>query len=200
LEGRHYPKCIYCGKEIGYGYTHCNKCKVKDRTKEHWEKIHLATKKTMTGKMPKNIMREGKFNNIVRGFFNINGKKMFFRSKWEANYALYLDFLVKQKQISKWEYEADVFIFEKIKLGTRSYRPDFKIFNNNGNIEYHEVKGWLMPRNKTQFKRMSKYYPDIKLIIIDGKCMRDVQNKVGKLCGMPAELWERKAWQKKQKH
>lgn len=61
----------------------------------------IAQSKTMMGKMPKNIMIPGKYGNIMRGYYDINGKSMFFRSKWEANYALYLDFLIKAKQIDR---------------------------------------------------------------------------------------------------
>jgi len=111
----------------------------------------------------------------------VSSKRMFFRSKWEANYSLYLDFLVKHKQIIRWEYEPDVFVFEKIKFGTRSYRPDFKVYNNEENFEYHEVKGYMTPRSKTQIKRMAKYYPKIKLIIIDGDIYNDIKNKLGKM-------------------
>lgn len=123
----------------------------------------------------------GKYGNVKRGWYQIGSKKMFFRSKWEANYALYLNFLVKQKQIKKWEYEKDVFIFHKIQFGTRSYRPDFKIFNNNDSIEYYEIKGYMDAKSKTKLKRMAKYYPKIKLILIDSEGYKDIKNKIGKL-------------------
>jgi len=119
--------------------------------------------------------------NVKRGYYDINGKNMFFRSKWEANYALYLDFLVKQKQIQKWEYEKDTFVFEKIKFGTRSYKPDFKIYNDIRLIEYHEVKGYMTARSKTQLKRMKKYYPDIKVVLIDKEVYEDIKKKLGKM-------------------
>ena len=70
-------------------------------------------------------------------------------------------------------------MFEAIKFGTRSYRPDFKIYNNNGTIEYHEVKGYMDAKSKTKIKRMAKYYPKIKLIIIDGPVYNDIKKKVG---------------------
>ncbi len=92
----------------------------------------------------------------------------YFRSRWEANYARYLNFLIKNNgAVERWEYEADTFWFEKIKRGVRSYTPDFKVCDTNKNIEYHEVKGWDYPRGKTARKRMAKYYPHIKLILID---------------------------------
>lgn len=146
-------------------------------SKEHKKKIS----KVLKGKMPINKQRPGKFGNIQRGYFNINGKKIFFRSKWEANYALYLDFLVKQKQIKKWEYELDVFVFDKIQFGTRSYRPDFKITNNDDTTEYHEIKGWMDKKSQIKLKRMAKYYPEIKLILIEKDSYVDIKNKIGKM-------------------
>lgn len=104
-----------------------------------------------------------------QGDYECSKGLQYFRSKWEANYALYLDWLIKQKQILNWEYEADTFFFEKIKLGTRSYRPDFKIFNNDGSIEYHEVKGYFDSKSKTKIKRMAKYFTKVKLIVIEQK-------------------------------
>lgn len=97
---------------------------------------------------------------------------MYFRSSWEANYARYLTFLVKQKQIAKWEYEVDTFEFLKIKRGTRFYTPDFKVFNTDGSIEYHEVKGYFDKKTITRHKRMDKYYPAVKIEIIDKSWFR----------------------------
>lgn len=106
---------------------------------------------------------------------------LFLRSKWEANYARYLNWLVEKKQIVKWEYEVDTFWFEKIKTGTRRYTPDFKIFNNDGSVVYHEVKGWMDPVSKTKLKRMAKYHPEVKIVIIDGDFMKDLKHSVGRL-------------------
>jgi len=145
------------------------------------EETRAKQSKIMAGRMPECIQKEGKWGNVKRGYFDINGKSIFFRSKWEANYSLYLDFLIKQKQIKNWEYEKDVFIFEKIKFGARSYKPDFKIFNNDDSQEYHEVKGYMTPKSKTQIKRMTKYYPNIKLIIIDKDVYQDIKKKLGKM-------------------
>jgi hypothetical protein len=118
-----------------------------------------------------------------QGTYNINGKKMFFRSLWEVNYALYLDFLINQKQIKKWRYEVDTFWFEKIKRGVRSYKPDFKVFNNDGSLEYHEIKGWMDNKSKTKLKRMAKYYPSIKVVLIEKDLYKELKNKIGRLAG-----------------
>lgn len=93
---------------------------------------------------------------------------MFFRSTYEANYARYLNYVIANgNDIITWEYEPDTFEFKKIKRGTRFYTPDFKIHLKNGHIEYHEVKGWDYPKGKTSRKRFAKYYPHLKLILID---------------------------------
>ncbi len=96
----------------------------------------------------------------------VGGKRAFFRSRWENNYACYLEVLKLGKEILEWEHEPETFWFEKIRRGVRSYLPDFRITNLDGSTEYHEVKGWMDPRSKTKIKRMAKYYPDIKLILI----------------------------------
>ena len=149
-----------------------------ERNKKISEALRGVPRPGRQGIMPKNLQYPGRYRN---GYYNINGKRIYFRSKWEANYSLYLDFLVKQKQIKKWTYEKDVFIFEKIKFGTRSYRPDFKIYNNDNTISYHEVKGYMDSKSKTKIKRMAKYYPDVELIIIDKDVYRDIKRKLGKM-------------------
>lgn len=138
---------------------------------------------TLAGKLPKNMMFGGgnSYQNIQRGDYECSKGLVYFRSKWEANYALYLDFLIENNQIKNWEYEVDVFIFHEIQFGTRSYRPDFKIFNNNESIEYHEVKGYMDSKSKTKLKRMTRYYPEIKLILIDGLVYNAIKKQIGKM-------------------
>lgn len=96
-----------------------------------------------------------------------SGKRYFFRSGWEMNYAHYLEWLVAIGEIKNWEYEVDTFWFENIRRGVRSYTPDFKVFNNNNTFEYHEVKGWMDSKSATKLKRMKKYYPEITIVLID---------------------------------
>lgn len=134
----------------------------------------------LVGMFPKNMIRNGnaRYPNIQRGTYECSKGSIYFRSKWEANYALYLDFLVKNGEIDSWLYEEDVFIFEEIKLGTRSYCPDFKIFNHDGTFEYHEVKGYMDSRSKTKLKRMEKYYPDVKLVLVERSFYNEILKKL----------------------
>lgn len=140
---------------------------------------------SLAGKLPKNMAfgSTGSYPNVQRGDYECSKGTMYFRSKWEANYALYLDLLVKNGEIKSWEYEVDVFVFEKIKFGTRSYRPDFKVFNHDGSFEYHEVKGYMDSKSKTKLKRMAKYYPEVKLVLIDSGYYASLKKKLGKVIG-----------------
>lgn len=124
----------------------------------------------------------GSFENVQRGTYLINGVNMYFRSKWEANYALYLDFLVKHKKIEKWYFEKDRFIFDKIKFGVRSYVPDFKVYNLDGSFEYHEIKGYMDSKSKTKLKRMARYFPNTKVILIGKDEYTLLKKQIGKLC------------------
>ena len=106
------------------------------------------------------------YQHIQGGWYiNVN-TCIWMRSKWERNYSAYLDWLKDIGEIQDWAYEPDEFEFP-IKRGTRFYKPDFKITNNNdGSIEYHEVKGHWTQKATTQVKRFRKYYPELKLVII----------------------------------
>lgn len=84
---------------------------------------------------------------------------LYLRSSWEANYARFLNLLVRKKKIAGWEYEAHTFVFERIQRGTRSYTPDFKVTLNSGRVEWHEVKGWMDQKSRTRLDRMRRYFP-----------------------------------------
>lgn len=110
----------------------------------------------------------------------IGGVRKYYRSRWEANYARYLDSLKIKGDVVKWEHEPETFWFEGIKRGCMSYLPDFKIEFANGRIEYHEVKGWMDDRSITKIKRMAKYHPKVKLVVIDAKAYKKLEKEVKK--------------------
>lgn len=115
---------------------------------------------------------------------------LYVRSSWEANYARYLKWLVSLGEIRSWEFEPDTFAFDKIKRGTRFYTPDFKVTNSNGSVEYHEVKGYMTPESATKMRRMKRYYPSIKVVLIDGPQYRAIARKVSKI----VPCWEGGVW------
>lgn len=121
------------------------------------------------------------YSSAKRGYRTIGRKKIFFRSKWEANYARYLAFLLKKGNILSWQYEPKTFWFEKIRRGVRSYTPDFLVRNASGDYHWHEVKGWLDAKSKTKLKRMAKYYPNESVILIQASDYKEISKKVGSL-------------------
>lgn len=135
-------------------------------------------KQFLSDKMTKyqfnNKNKSNNYSRTKKGWLELDGKKYYLRSSWEFEYAYYLDYLKKQGEIKEWEYEVDTFWFENIKRGVRSYTPDFKITNNDDSIEYHEVKGWLDAKSKTKLKRIAKYYPEVKLELIDEKRYKSI--------------------------
>lgn len=126
-------------------------------------------------------------NNSSAGWREIDGQRICFRSRWEYNYAAYLSFLLRNGEIKKWEHEPETFWFEKIRRGTRSYLPDFRVTLKNGAIEYHEVKGYVDARSKTKIKRMAKYYPAVKLVVIDSPRYRAIAKTMANII----KDWER---------
>lgn len=108
----------------------------------------------------------------------------YFRSPYERNYARYLNWMrnndIKWDSgicLNMWEYEPHTFWFEGIKRGVRSYKPDFRLCFSDGSTEYHEVKGYYDAKSKTKIKRMAKYYPDVKLVLIDGKWFKAMKKR-----------------------
>lgn len=101
-----------------------------------------------------------------KGWREIDGKKIYFKSKWEYRYALYLQFMKKHRHIIEWEYEPHTFYFEGIKRGTNNYKPDYRVTFPSGNQEWIEVKGYETAKDRTKYKRMQKYFPEEKLRVI----------------------------------
>ncbi len=130
--------------------------------------------------------QNGKKRTWKAGWREFGGKRKYFRSRWEANYGRYLQWLKEKKQITDWQHEPKIFWFEGIKRGCLSYLPDFRVVENDGEETYHEVKGWMDSRSKTTIKRMAKYHPDIKLVVIKEKEYNEILKKVGRLI----EGWE----------
>lgn len=154
--------------------------KISAASKSAWEKM---TDEKLTARTKKQLETKIKNGTYVRerhkttwksGWREIGGLRVYYRSRWEANYARYLEWLKANKQIVKWEHEPETFWFEGIKRGCVSYLPDFKVYELDGRIAYHEVKGWMDDRSKTKIKRMAKYHPSVKLVVIDSKAYRSI--------------------------
>lgn len=103
---------------------------------------------------------------------------MFFRSAYEANYARFLNLMIRYKVVDWWLFESEVFWFLEIKRGTRSYLPDFKVkYAKEAEPVFVEVKGWMDPKSKTKIARFRKYYPQHRLEVVDEKAYRKLASQ-----------------------
>lgn len=117
----------------------------------------------------------------TQGHRTIGGRRIYFRSKWEMNYARYLQWLAERGEIAAWAYEPDTFWFEQVRRGTRCYIPDFRVTETSGRVAYHEVKGWMDARSATKLKRMKKYHPNVTIVVVDGAAYKQISVSVGRL-------------------
>ena len=146
--------------------------KVSEAAKASWASKSEAeraewTLKMMKAKAKSGNAREGRQKaSWANGWREIGGKKNYYRSRWEANYARYLEWLKSRGEIADWAYEPETFWFEAIKRGVRSYKPDFRVWESDGSSKLHEVKGWMDARSKTTLKRMAKYHPQEEIVLI----------------------------------
>lgn len=112
---------------------------------------------------------------------NVGGRRpdlggRFFRSKWEANIARWLNHLIVAERVREWQYEPQEFVFSSIKRGTgKFYKPDFKIVYDDGEVVFWEVKGYMDAASKTKLRRMKKFYPEVKVEIVDKAAYEDIQ-------------------------
>lgn len=121
------------------------------------------------------------------GWREIGQHRKYFRSRWEANYARYLEWLRVRGHIADWKHEPETFWFEAIKRGVRSYLPDFRVWETDGSSKLHEVKGWMDDRSKTTLKRMAKYHPQEILVVVASKEYKEIERKMASLI----EGWEK---------
>lgn len=96
----------------------------------------------------------------------VGGLSIFFRSRWEFNYALYLEHQMITGKIKSWLHEAKAFMFYGEETGPVSMLPDFTVYQNDGSCELHEVKGWVDARTVLGMERMTKHYPSNKITMI----------------------------------
>jgi hypothetical protein len=157
------------------------KNRLRETSKAAWENKTQAEREEWIRKLIK--AQKGpppiKRGSWAAGWREIGGKRNYYRSRWEANYACYLQWLKERGQIADWAHEPETFWFDAIKRGVRSYKPDFRVWENNGKSELHEVKGWMDSRSHTTLKRMAKYHPQETIVLIREKDYNAIARTVG---------------------
>jgi hypothetical protein len=146
----------------------------KEKAKEIRKKISLNGKGKIKGRAlteEKELQRRKKISISMKG--NKNGATSFrhrkieyndiiFKSSWEVKVAQFLD-----KNKIKWEYEDKSYSLSN----TRSYTPDFSIYEKGTFIKNIEVKGYWRKENKEKFSEFKNLYPDIIIEIWDKKIL-----------------------------
>lgn len=112
------------------------------------------------------------------GWREIGGQRAYFRSRWEANYARYLELLRASGDIKSWEHEPETFWFDGVRRGAVSYLPDFKVIDCDDSVSYHEVKGWMDDRSATKLKRMKRYHPTVRMVLVDVGRYRMIESRL----------------------
>lgn len=115
----------------------------------------------------------------------IGDKRIYFRSSWEARFALYLEILKQCNEITEWQHEPKVFYFEGIKRGTTNYTPDFLVCWPSGKRTWVEVKGYMDAKSKTKIKRFMKYFPNESLEVVDSAWFKRNSQWIPKLDEIP---------------
>ena len=113
------------------------------------------------------IKKKPREYNSEKGWKKIDDKEYYFKSKWEYQYARFLQAAKRRGGIFDWLYEPQIFYFLQIKRGTRSYTPDFKVIFLDGTHCWIEVKGYMDAKSKTKLNRFKKYYPEEKISVVD---------------------------------
>ena len=166
---------------LGLKHSEKTKLLLVEKAKQMWVNMSEETRERISKAASINGSKAG-MNRLnaswKQGWREIGGINKYYRSRWEANYARYLEWLKKNNQILSWKHEPHTFWFEGIKRGCMSYLPDFEVTELDGKIIFHEVKGWMDDRSKTKIKRMAIYHPDVKLIVIDGKGYKAIEKKI----------------------
>lgn len=116
--------------------------------------------------------KKGKVRGYRAGLRDDLGVKV--RSSWEANVARWLKWRVEKGEIAAWEYEPTTWVFPNVTRGPVCYTPDFLIRHLDGSEEYLEVKGRETSRDRSKWRRVRQFYPDIKLTIMGSEEYRDL--------------------------
>lgn len=99
----------------------------------------------------------------------LSGRIATYHSRYEADWARYLDHLQQGGQIRAWVQNTTRFnLSEGVEYATKagvdtawSWTPDFLVWLSDGTCEIHEVSGWRHNRKAVQLEQFAIDYPNI---------------------------------------
>lgn len=99
----------------------------------------------------------------------VGGKNCNFRSWLELLYGCYLELLKRCGYIRDWDFEPLKFYFKGEKTAPIQYTPDFRVIMPDGDIIWHETKGYHDSTTNSKLRRLKKHYPSAKIELwLDG--------------------------------
>ena|SRR3990167_5160828 len=125
------------------------------------KKEPMFSKRVQTGRIPSYILRGSKFGNTPSQY-----KGKLYHSKFETEYAMILDDMVKTGEIKKWTRQKTL----RLDVNGKhicNYIADFMVMKN-GHAEIHETKGFFTPISKLKWRLAIALYPEYKFVLI--KC------------------------------
>lgn len=148
-----------------------------------WKKMTPLRKAIRNRKVSASLRNLGKLHHNRRGSWKagwrtVGGRRIYFRSRWEANYGRYLEHLRINGMIKRWEHEPKAFAFTKESTYPHSYLPDFRVTGITGAVQFHEVKGWMDRRSRQQIARMKRYFPTVVLVVRRAKWFKRANVKM----------------------
>jgi hypothetical protein len=153
-------------KEMSEASFRMHASRTEDQKEEIQERIRATNMERYSVPAYVNIVAAEYTHTRGRGGRRADLENTYFRSSWEANYARYLNLLLSRGEIKSWEYEPHIFRFDGVKRAPLSYTPDFRVVDKDGVVAWHEVKGWMDSKSRSRLKRMAKFYPEERVIII----------------------------------
>lgn len=116
----------------------------------------------------------GKITHAIGRWYEINGRRHWFRSQWEYGFARYLDDLGVA-----WEYEKNTFPILVNGIKT-TYTPDFFLTDFK---KYVEVKGYWRDKYIEKAQAFAAAYPDVVIEVWDKEKLiqHGIVNKKGYL-------------------
>lgn len=95
------------------------------------------------------------FNKAKKNLYALGRLKTGERNKTEAAYEKHLELLKNAGEISWYRFEG-----LKLRLADNTfYSPDFFVMNKNGELEAHEVKGFMLDDANVKIKVAADIYP-----------------------------------------
>lgn len=177
---------------LGGCHTEEARASIGRKNSAWWDSLSEDEKRKRSVKRVKTMQKNGtiptnrKKASWKSGWRKIGQTRNFYRSRWEANYGRYLELQKTEGSIISWEHEPKRFFFTGNANSKISYLPDFRVTAKCGEIEYHEVKGWMDERSRAIIDAMNIDYPEVTLVLIQQK----EYNQIKKRFSNKIEDWE----------